>query len=311
MIRIFKTLEDGIHQINEIQDGSWVALTDPTASELSEISENYDIELDHLQAPLDQEERSHVEVEDHYTLIIVDIPMTENRKGKEYYVTIPCGIIIAEDIIFTICLIDTPILREFMEGQIKNFFTFKKTRFILQILYRNATMYLKYLRLIDKKSEEVEMKFHEDQGNPELVEFLEMEKSLVYFTTSLRGNEAVLERMMKIEQIKKYPEDEDLLEDVIIENKQAIEMAGIYSGILNSSMDAYANIISNNLNVSMKFLSVLTIVLSIPTMIASFAGMNVGGIPFANSPIGFFSMIMVGIGIAVVVALILYKKKMF
>lgn len=311
MIRVFRTLDDGIHKINEIQEGCWVALTAPSPTELKEISENYDIDIDHLQAPLDEEERSRIEVEDHYTLIIVDIPMTEERKGKDYFVTIPCGIIIAEDLIFTICLIDTPVLTAFMDGRIRNFFTFKKTRFILQILYRNASMYLQYLRFIDKKSEEVEQKLHISQKNAELIEFLELEKSLVYFTTSLRSNEVVLEKMLKIEQIKKYPEDEDLLEDVIIENKQAIEMANIYSGILNGTMDAYANIISNNMNISMKFLAVLTIVMSIPTMIASFAGMNVYGIPFSNHPYGFWIMVALGIGIACITGFILHRKKMF
>jgi magnesium transporter len=226
-------------------------------------------------------------------------------------VTIPCGIIIAEDLIFTVCLIETPILQGFMDGRIRNFFTFKKTRFILQILYRNASQYLQYLRYIDKKSEEVEQKLHASAKNEELIEFLELEKSLVYFTNSLRSNEIVLEKMLKIDQIKKYPEDEDLLEDVIIENKQAIEMANIYSGILNSTMDAYANIISNNMNISMKFLAVLTIVMSIPTMIASFAGMNVPGIPFANTANGFWFMVIVGIGLAVIIGLIMHKKKMF
>ena len=311
MIRVFRTLDDEIHKINEIQEGCWVALTAPSPTELKEISEKYDIDIDHLQAPLDEEERSRIEVEDHYTLIIVDIPMTEERKGKDYFVTIPCGIIIAEDLIFTICLIDTPVLTAFMDGRIRNFFTFKKTRFILQILYRNASMYLQYLRFIDKKSEEVEHKLHISQKNAELIEFLELEKSLVYFTTSLRSNEVVLEKMLKIEQIKKYPEDEDLLEDVIIENKQAIEMANIYSGILNGTMDAYANIISNNMNISMKFLAVLTIVMSIPTMLASFAGMNVQGVPFSDHPYGFWIMVALGIGIACITGLILHRKKMF
>ncbi len=311
MVRVFRTLDDGIHQINEIQEGCWVSLTSPSPTELKEISEKYSIETDHLQAALDEEERSRIEVEDHYTMIIVDIPITEERKGKDYYVTIPCGIIITEELIFTVCLIDTPVLTAFMDGRIRNFFTFKKTRFILQILYRNASIYLQYLRIIDKKSEEVEKKLHVSAKNSELIEFLELEKSLVYFTTSLRGNELVLEKMMKIEQIKKYPEDEDLLEDVIIENKQALEMANIYTGILNSTMDAYANIISNNMNISMKFLAVLTIVMSVPTMIASFAGMNVLGIPFNDNPYGFWIMLVCGVGLAGLIGLIMHIKKMF
>ena len=311
MIQVFRTLDDGIHQINEIQEGCWVALTAPSPTEIKEIADQYDIDLDHLQAPLDEEERSRIEVEDNYTLIIVDIPITEERRGKEYFVTVPCGIIITENLIFTVCLYETPILTAFMDGRIRNFWTFKKTRFILQILYRNASQYLQYLRFIDKKSDDVETKLHKSHKNAELVEFLELEKSLVYFTTSLRSNEAVFEKMLKIEQIKKYPEDEDLLEDVIIENKQAMEMATIYSGILNSTMDGYANIINNNMNNSMKFLAVLTIVMSIPTMVASFAGMNVPGIPFEHHPFGFWIMVGVGVLIAIIAAIFLHIKKMF
>ena len=166
-------------------------------------------------------------------------------------------------------------------------------------------------KIIDKKSEAVEQNLHVSQKNEDFVEFLELEKSLVYFTTSLRSNEIVLEKMLKIEQIKKYPEDEDLLEDVIIENKQAIEMANIYTGILNSTMDAYSSIISNNMNISMKFLAVLTIVMSIPTMLASFAGMNVKGVPYTDNPYGFWIMVSWGIGIAVIVGYIMHRKKMF
>lgn len=180
--------------------------------------------------------------------------------------TIPLGIIVTRKMIITVCLEDTQVLTRFMEGRVRNFFTYMKTRFILQILYRNATMYLHYLRIIDKKSEQVEEKLHMSTRNQELLELLELEKSLVYFTTSLRSNEVVLEKLLKVESIKQYPEDTDLLEDVIIENKQAIEMANIYSGILSSMMGTFASVISNNLNVVMKVLSVITIVMSIPTI---------------------------------------------
>lgn len=311
MIRIFRTIDDSIHQINEIQEGCWVALTAPQATELLEIANRYNIDIDHLRAPLDEEERSRIEVEDEYTLIIVDIPITEERKGQEYFITIPCGIILTEDKIFTICLEDTPILSVFMDGRVRNFWTYKKTRFILQILYRNASMYLQYLRIIDKKSDEVEKRLHISQQNRELIQLLELEKSLVYFTTSLRSNEMVLEKMLKNDVIKQYPEDEELLEDVIIENKQAIEMSNIYSNILSGTMDAYASVISNNLNIVMKVLAVITIVMSIPTMIASFYGMNVDGIPFATHPMGFWIVVGIALIVTLLGGIILGKKKMF
>lgn len=194
--------------------------------------------------------------------------------------------------------------------ELGNFWTFKRTRFILQILYRNASLYLQYLRIIDKKSDSVEKQLHISTKNQELIELLELEKSLVYFSTSLRSNELVLEKMLKIDKIKQYPEDEELLDDVIIENKQAIEMADIYSNILSGTMDAYASVISNNLNIVMKVLAIITIVMSIPTMIASFWGMNVP-VPLAHSPYGFLILVIVSLILTIFGGYILGKKNMF
>lgn len=311
MIEIFKTFEEGTRPINEIEQGCWVVMTDPSATELLEISETCHIDIDHLRASLDEEERSRIEVEDDYTLILVDIPAMEERNNKDRYVTIPLGIIVAKDVIVTICLEETKVLKSFMDGRVRDFFTFKKTRFILQILYKNASVYLQYLRIIDRKSEEVERKLHISTKNSELIELLELEKSLVYFTTSLRANEVVLEKMLKIDNIKQYPEDTELLEDVIIENKQAIEMANIYSGILSGTMDAFASVISNNLNIVMKFLATVTIVMSIPTMIASFFGMNLGGIPGSDSPHGFYIVIAISLVLTAITALVFRKKDLF
>ena len=313
VIRMFRTSEGAIHEIQEPQDGCWIALTNPTATEIFEISEQFQIEVDDLRAPLDEEERSRIEVEDDYTLILVDVPMIEERNDKDWYGTIPLGIIVTDKMIFTICLEDTQVLTRFMEGRVRNFFTYMKTRFILQILYRNASMYLRYLRIIDKKSEQVEEKLHLSPRNQELIELLELEKSLVYFTTSLRSNEAVLEKLIKVESIKKYPEDTELLEDVIIENTQAIEMANIYSGILGSMMDAFASVISNNLNDVMKILSVITIVMSIPTIIFSAYGMNLNaaGMPFSGTQWGFLIVILISIALSVIAAIVLSKKKYF
>ena len=313
VVRIFKTIDSSIHEIQEPQEGCWIALTNPTATEIFEISEQFGIEVDDLRAPLDEEERSRIEVEDNYTLILADVPAIEERNEKDWYVTIPLGIIVTQKMIFTVCLEDTQVLTRFMEGRVRNFFTYMKTRFILQILYRNASMYLRYLRIIDKKSEQVEEKLHMSTRNQELMELLELEKSLVYFTTSLRSNEVVLEKLLKVDTIKQYPEDTDLLEDVIIENKQAIEMANIYSGILSGMMDAFASVISNNLNVVMKVLAIITAVLSVPTMIFSAYGMNVAakGMPFAESPYGFVIIVLIAVVCSLIVALIFAKTKMF
>lgn len=313
MIRIFKTEDGNIHQKDEIEAGCWVALTNPTATEILEIAERFQIDADDVKAPLDEEERSRIEVEDNYTLILADIPAIEERNGKDWYVTIPMGIITTDEVILTICLEDTPVLTSFMDGRVRAFHTYMKTRFILQILYKNASLYLQYLRVIDKKSGVIGEKLHKSTKNRELIELLELEKSLVYFTTSLRSNEMVLEKLMRNERIKKYPEDTELLEDVIIENKQAIEMANIYSGILSGTMDAFASVISNNLNIVMKFLATVTIVMSIPTMVASFYGMNVSsrGMPFANSPYGFAIVLGFALALSLFVAYIFNKKDLF
>lgn len=263
MIRIFKTTDSGIRKVAVAEEGCWIALTNPTAEELSTTADQFNIDVDDLKSPLDEEERSRIQVEENYTLIILDIPTIEERKGREYFYTIPFGIIFTDKYIFTVCLVDSPVLTVFMDGRVRDFYTYKRTRFIYQMLYRNATMFLQYLKIIDKKSDEVEKKLHISQRNQELIEMLDLEKSLVYFTTSLRGNEVVLEKLMRNTSIPRYEDDEELLEDVIIENKQAIEMAKIYSDILSGTMDAFASVISNNLNIAMKFLSVITIVLTL------------------------------------------------
>ncbi|MDO5146757.1 MAG: magnesium transporter CorA family protein [Eubacteriales bacterium] len=311
MIRIFKTKDGIVQKIPAAEEGSWVALTNPTQEELIQVSDRFLIDLDDLKGPLDEEERSRIEVEENYTLIILDIPTTEERQGKEYFYTIPFGIFITEESIITVCLVDTPILTVFMDGRMRNFKTQKRTRFLYQMLYRNAAMFLQFLRIIDKKSDEVEKKLHISQRNQELIEMLELEKSLVYITTSLRGNEMVLEKLMRNTSIPRFEDDEELLEDVIIENKQAIEMAKIYSDILTGTMDAFASVISNNLNIVMKFLSVITIVLTVPTIITSAFGMNVGGIPFETHPWGFWIICGICLALTLLVGVFIGRNKNF
>ena len=311
MIRYFLTVNGTISEIEEAQPGCWISLTHPTASETELVASRYNIDVDDLRAPLDEEERSRIETEDEYTVIVVDIPAIEERNGTDWFVTLPLGIFVTEDVIITVCLQDSPMLAAFTDGRVRDHHTFKKTRFILQILYKNAQLFLQYLRIIDRKSEIIEKSLHKSQKNKELIELLELEKTLVYFTTSLRGNEMVLEKLLKIGKIKKYPEDEDLLEDVIVENKQAIEMANIYSGILSGMMDAFASVISNNQNLVMKTLSAITIVLSIPNIVAGLYGMNVMNIPFENSPAAFAIVCMIILALTAVAIIVLKKKDMF
>lgn len=308
MIAIYKTVEDELLEMEKVEEGCWISVTHPTGEELERLQNETGIDIDDLRAPLDDEERSRIELEDGYTMILVDIPSLDE---KDRYVTIPLGIYMTKELIVTICLEKSPVLKAFENRRVREFYTFKKTRFVFQILYRNATSYLRYLRIIDRKSDQIEEKLHISQKNSELIELLELEKSLVYFTTSLRSNEVVLEKLLRTEKVRKYPEDEDLLEDVIIENKQAIEMANIYSGILSGMMDAFASVISNNLNVVMKFLSTVTIVLSIPTMIASFYGMNFSHIPLGDNPYGFYIITAITLIVTVFIVFFFKKKNLF
>ncbi len=294
-------------------EGCWIAMTKPTKEEVDEIAARYFIDADDLKSALDTDERSRIQSEENYTMVLVNIPTVEDEDENELYDTIPLSIFVCKKTIITVCLEETPILEAFKKGSIKDFQTGMKSRFVMQILYKTASLYLLYLRSIEKKSEIVEDNLHEATQNSELLELLKLQKSLVYFTTSLRSNEVVMEKLFKNERFKKYPEDEELLEDVIIENKQAIEMANIYTGIISGMTDSFASIISNNMNVVMKTLAIVTIVLSVPTMIYSAYGMNVAlnGMPFAQSDYGFLIIIVASLILSIIVAIIFVKTKMF
>ena len=311
MLNIYRTDDKQVNVISGFEPDCWIHLVSPTSQELSWVMEQTGVEPDFLRAPLDEEERSRIETENAQTLILVDTPFVETDDDGEEYVTIPMGIILLEDCIITVCLKDAPLLKEFFKGRVRGFSSKKRNRFILQVLYRNAARFLYYLRRIDKKSTDVEDELHKSMKNKELIAMLKLEKSLVYFSTSLKGNEAVLERLLRMSFIRQYPDDTDLLEDVIIENKQAIEMCTIYRDILSGTMDAFASVISNNLNIVMKLLATVTIVLSIPTMIASFFGMNFDVIPLGHNPYGFVITIVITLLISLLVALFFRKKNLF
>lgn len=312
MINYYSTTNDDFI-LSSHQDGCWVSLIKPTPDEVEAVAKQYEIDMDDLKSALDTDERSRIESESTYTMILVNIPTIMEHNETELYDTIPLSIFVTKEAVITVCLEDTPVLQSFVKRRVRDFSTAMKSRFVLQILYRTASLYLQYLRIIDKKSEQVENRLHKSTQNQELIELLKLEKSLVYFTTALRSNEMVLEKLFKNSNIKRYPEDSDLLDDVIVENKQAIEMANIYSGILSGMMDAFASVISNNLNIVMKVLAIITIVMSIPTMIFSAYGMNVAvnGMPFAESSYGFIIIVGLSLMLSLIVTLIFIKIKMF
>lgn len=314
MINIYKSINDSsnaLEKIDTIENGCWINLVAPTDQELLLVSKKTGVPIEFLRAPLDDEETSRLDIEDNNVLVIVDIPFTEMEENSLTYDTYPLGIIHTENEIITVCLKNSKLLNDFVDGKIKSFFTYKRSRFILQILNRIATYYLLYLRQIDKKSLMVEKRLQKSMRNKELIQLLSLEKSLVYFSTSLKANEITLEKMMKLDFITKYEEDRDVLEDVIIENKQAIEMANIYSNILTGTMDFFASVISNNLNIVMKLLASITIVMSIPNMISGLFGMNFNQLPLVNNPNGFgITVGIIGV-LCAITAYYLYRKDMF
>ncbi len=310
MKRIYLTVDNHLTEINTLEKGCWVHLHNPTREEIDGLNARFHLDPTYLQAALDEEESARIERDGDQTLIIVDIPYIDDGETGAAYTTIPMGIVMVDDVIITVSTRESTVITDFTEERIRGFWTFKRTRFLLQILQRTASRYLTYLKQIDKSSQFVQKRLEKDMRNQELLQMMKLEKSLVFFSTSLKGNEMVMERMLRTEMLRKYPEDGELLEDVIIENKQAMEMCSIYRNIISSTMDAFASIISNNLNIVMKVLTSLTVVLSIPTLFASLWGMNVG-VPFQNSPFGFWIVIAITVVASLAAFAVLWRRKMF
>ena len=310
MMKFFKTVDGSLVTLDGYDAGVWVYLINPTEAEIKDACLLTDIEEEFIRPALDEEERPRIETDNGQTLILVDIPTNENDGTTNIFSTIPLGIVYTKEAIVTVCLKETPVLSDFINKKVKTFYTYFRSRFILQILFRSATFYLQYLRSIEKISNKVESDLQKSMKNKELNQLLKLEKSLVYFSTSLKSNESVLEKMLKFEAIKRFEEDQDLLDDVIIENKQALEMTNIYSSILRGMMDAFSSIISNNLNIVMKSLTIITIALSVPTMISGFFGMNVPNF-LENSPAA-FPVIIIGTALlSVLTSFLLIKNKLF
>ena len=312
MIRYFKTDNQRIHEEEKIGDGVWVQIFQNTNQELANTAEVLNVDIEDIQAALDEEESSRIELQDGYTLILVDIPTVEIRHEKQSYTTIPLGIILTQDVIVTVCTDDTPVLQNFVNNRVKEFSTKKKLRFVYQILFRTATNYQMNLRVIDKKRTEIEERIGKNTEDIDLIDLHELESTLVYFATSLRANGVVLDRLTRYKRLEQYPEDKELLGDVIVENRQAIEMTSIYRDIINGTRELMSSVIDNRLNNVMKYLTSITIVMAIPTVISGIYGMNVNEkwMPFANTPHGFLLICVLTLLICLVTMLVLRKKKM-
>ena len=316
MYKILKSSNTGVDEfdIEDMEKGCWIDIVAPSTEEIDEITEAAHISRDFLTAALDREEKARTEIDEEQLLVVIDIPFFRSNKD---YDTMPLGIIVTKDVIVTVCLESNAVTSGFNARTYKMFSTYKKTRFLFQILYKSATLYLKYIRNIIRRTDDLEAHLRQAMENSKLFSMLDLQKSLTYFTTSLRSNYMVTEKLLRLrttaqtqQLIKMYEEDEDLLDDVIVEYKQAIEMVEMYSHIVQSMMEVFASIISNNLNLVMRFLASVTIILAIPTFISGLWGMNVP-VPFAE----FTHVFYIVFGLACVVSLLagywLWKKHMF
>ena len=292
---------------DKFSEGCWVSVVSPTPQEIKELIEDYGIDSGFVKSSLDEEESSRIEREDDQTLIIIDTPVsTTDKDDTKIFYTMPMGIIITETNVFTVSLNNAQIIEEAVRGTIRNLRPEFKTRFVLQLLLRIAAMFLYYLKQIDKISSLAEQQLHNAMKNELLMQLLALEKSLVYFSTSLKANEATIEKIFRGRVVKLYDEDQDLLEDVLIEMKQAIEMASIYTGILSSMTGSFSSIISNNLNIVMWRLTIVTIIMQIPNMIFGFYGMNTAGLPI---PYTWFPSVLAIIVTAVAAFILLKWRK--
>lgn len=308
MLTIYKTTEQGLEQLDTMVNGAWVKAIDPTPDEIEQLI-NWGVDVDYINYSLDLDEMPRIERDDEYTFILLRIPHSQPQSDIPY-TTIPLGIMIRGNMVVTICKHDKEMFKVLANGKYRMLKTGKRYRFALYIFLETATRYLAHLREINRMTETIEDQLQKSQRNRELLELLKYQKSLTYFATALRSNEVMMERVQRMQIFNYYEEDQDLLEDVLTENQQAIQMTSINTEILSSMMDAFASIISNNLNVVMKALAAITIVLNLPTIVASFFGMNVD-LPAQNNPFAFLSIIGLTVGLTALAAFIFYKRDWF
>ena len=307
MVSYYKTVANRLIEIDSIINGCWVSVVDPTAKERKMLIEEYGLDSDFLKSSLDEEESSRVEQEEKQTLIIVDTAVSEVQKDDTLiFYTMPLGIIITEHHVFTISLRENKVIDDVVNGRVRNIQTQFRTQFVLRLMMNITSSFLIYLKQIDKTSSVMQRKLHGAMKNHELIQMLELEKSLIYFSTSLKSNDVTMNKILRGRVVKLYEEDQDLLEDVLIELKQAQEMASIYSSILSGVVDAFGSVISNNLNIVMWNLTRITIILAIPTMVFSFYGMNTLDLPFAEHT---WAPTLISLIATLLVALILFKYK--
>ena len=316
MFRIYKSEKGLFVPAEKPFPNTWVCLFNPSEEEISYIEKKFRILPEFLRYPLDEEERPRIEKEEQQILIILRVPDVVSRGLFIKYETIPIGIILTEENIITVCLKDHPIFEEFitLANRSKVFDLNRPVYFTLNFILAVTSLYIKLLRQIDKTLEEYEEEVFRAIENEEILKMLSIEKTLTYFNTSLQGNDTVLTKIQSGRYIRLTEEEMELLEDVQIENKQAIEMTKVFLNIVAGTMDAYTSVINNNLNLIMKFLASIAIILSIPTIIYSMYGMNIPLPfqhlpPFKSSPHAFYIVNFLTIFLCAFLFFILRKKR--
>jgi magnesium transporter len=308
MLTIYKTTEQGLEQIESMANGSWVNAVDPTPQEIQQLV-GWGIDIDYINYSLDLDEMPRMERDDDYTFILIRIPHRQPASDIPY-ITIPLGIMIKSNFILTICRYDKDMFKVLANGKYRSLKTAKRYRLRLYIFLETATRYLTHLREINRSTEAIEDQLQKSTRNREVLELLKHQKSLTYFATALRSNEVMMERVQRTQIFNYYEEDQDLLEDVLTENQQAIQMTNIATELLAAMMDAFASIISNNLNAVMKILAAITIMISLPTIVASFYGMNVD-LPFQTQPYAFWLTVGISAVFIGIAAMIFYRRDWF
>lgn len=308
MLTIYKTIEQGLEKIESMANGAWVKVVDPTPEEIEKLVD-WGIDVDYINYSLDFDEMPRMERDDDYTFILIRIPHRQPDSDIPY-ITIPLGIMIKSNFIVTICRYDKDMFKVLANGKYRLLKTAKRYRLTLYIFLETATRYLTHLREINRSTEAIEDKLQKSTRNREVLDLLKYQKSLTYFATALRSNEVMMERVQRTQIFNYYEEDQDLLEDVLTENQQAIQMTNIATELLAAMMDAFASIISNNLNAVMKILAAITIMISLPTIVASFYGMNVD-LPFQTHAQAFWLTLGISVVLIGLAAMIFYRRDWF
>ncbi|MGQ9706998.1 MAG: magnesium transporter CorA family protein [bacterium] len=310
MITILKGTDKGLVKVEKFEKDVWINVTNPPLIELERLIQELDIPPDFLMDSLDIDERARIEVDGKFTLVLLRIPRFDKSNADVPFTTLPLGIIFTKDYVLTICLEKSDVILDISNSGAGSLTSEDRGRFILHIFRKTVLLYLKYLKEINKRTDTIERELHKSMRNEELIKLLNIEKSLVLFTTSLKSNEIMMERLQKMAILKSNQEYIDLLEDIIIDNRQAIEMANIYSNILSGMMDAFASVISNNMNIVIKFLTAVTILLMVPTLIVSAYGMNVK-LPFQNSQHAFLIIFCISLGLTILSTVLFIKRRWF